>query len=232
MASQTESNGSPAALPPLLEEGQGHWICPPLTISGRAELVRQGLRGQTRDPIPLPHPPSPAPHPHPLSPPQLRGAQGWAPVCTILNSPSEERGGRPCWAPAFLHGSSPTRGTRTRGSHGSRPCRFSYSWREASGILRAETEFDWGPPAIPPPSPGHAPKPGPRPEAFLSPPPPPPPLAGTLPSTVPDAPLTPPAPGTARVRGYSRGRRARRPGSASRALRAARTEGRGPWSPW
>lgn len=60
MASQTESNGSPAALPPLLQEGQGHWICPPLTISGRAELVREGLRGQTRDPTPHPHPNSTA----------------------------------------------------------------------------------------------------------------------------------------------------------------------------
>ena len=157
MASQTEWNDSPAALPPLLQEGQGHWICRPLTISGRAELVREGLRGQTQDPIL---------HPHPLSPPQLHGAQGWAPVCTILNSPLEEHGGRPCWDPAFLHGSSPTRGTRTRGSHGSRPGRFSYSWREASGILRAETEFDWGPPAIPPLRPGHAPKPGPRPRGL------------------------------------------------------------------
>ena len=100
----------------------------------------------------------------PPSPPRLRGAQGWAPVCTILNSLLEERGGRPCWAPAFLHGSSPSRGTRTRGSYGSRPCRFSYSWLGASRVLLAETEFDWGPPAIPPP--GHAPKPRPRPRGL------------------------------------------------------------------
>lgn len=154
VASQTESNRSPAALPPLLQECQGHGICPPLTISGRADLVRECLSGRPGTPPPF----------SPPSPPRLRGAQGWAPVCTILNSLLEERGGRPCWAPAFLHGSSPSRGTRTRGSYGSRPCRFSYSWLGASRVLLAETEFDWGPPAIPPP--GHAPKPRPRPRGL------------------------------------------------------------------
>lgn len=190
-----------AGTPDLLTFPHHFWTCRP---------GQGGSERQTRDP----RPPTPQ-----------RSGLG-AGLHNPKHSPLEEREGRPCWAPAFSHGSSPNRGARTRGPHGQRRSRFSYTWPEASGVLRAETGFGWGPPAIPPP------RPGPRPHARATPPGPPCWDSTPPPPPVPDAPLTPPAPGTARFRGYSRGRRARRPPSGSRAPRATRAEGRGRWSPW